>query len=311
MVSYLFIPGSISSLQRFFKFLFAQSIFIILAEIINKFSGTHRIYGFTLERKSPFGEFINPNFAATVMAMSLLVFLNFSLNRSKKENKITGILLSGIIYAGIILTLSRSVIIYTSLLVIFLIISNIQPEGNRREKIIISLLILLVILYDIFNLDLTPLIKKFDVLSLSLRARKELINSTAKIFLHSPVTGIGFGGMYEAFHFFTIPMRLSIPYDDFDLLQILAEGGIISFILVTGFIWWNYKIEREKRSKLPEIYQHYIIGLDLALILFLLHSFFAYVFFFPYTHFMMASILGVRNGILFRKFRRKNSWKRI
>ncbi len=291
-------------IQRFFHYLAFASIFTIAADIINRSFNNGKIYGFTLERSHAFGQFINPNFAATVMGMSLLVYLHFAMSRQKREKQIVGLIISGFIYAGIFLTLSRSVIIYTSLLIIYSFINYSQEKTEKwilKERLILPILILIIVVYDIFAINMQPLINKFDVIHGALVTRKEIWSSVFNAFKESPLLGIGFGGLEEAFPFFTIHLKISIPNPDFDLLQFMAEGGAVSLLLVIYFIYWNIRFERARKDNLPSYYRRYVKGLDMALLLFLLHSIFAYVFFFPMTNYLFSTILGIRNGILHRK----------
>ncbi len=302
-IAYKWITIERREIQRFFNYLAGISLFTIGVEIINRIVNNGKIYGFTLERKHAFGQFINSNFAATIFGMSLLIYIHFSITRQKTEKKVIGLIISGLIYAGIFMTLSRSVVVYTSLLIIYSMISYLQQDEKKiiREKILVLILAVVIISYDIININLQPLLAKFEVVHGSIAIRKLIWASAFNAFKHSPLFGIGFGSLREAFPFYVIPLRVTIPNPDFDLLQFATEGGIITFSLVLYMIYWNIKVEKEKIGQIPIFYKKYIRGLDMALILFFLHSFFAYVFFFPMTNYIFAAILGVRNGILYRK----------
>ncbi len=169
----------------------------------------------------------------------------------------------------------------------------------------------MIVIYDIININLNPVISKLSEINGAISVRKIIWDTTFHIFTESPLMGIGFGGLKEAFHFFNLPLRISLPNPDFDLLQILAEGGIISLLIILAFIYWIFAIEKKNVEGLSSIYKKYLLGLDLAMVLFFLHSFFAYVFFFPMTHYIFVAILGVRNGILVSKRSKKKNQEKF
>ena len=306
-VSFEHLTKKLTNVRNFFHFLAISSLFTLTVEVVNKIVGNGKIYGFTLQRPHAFAQFINTNFAATLLGATFLIYLSFSLERNRRENQIKGLSISGIIFAALILTLSRAGIVFTFLLSLVIIERKIKKIDTKKEKIFTAFIITLAIIYESFNFTLPEVRKEIASTSGSAVTHWELVDSTLSFYTHFPLFGGGLGSLTEGFHFFPLKMRVTLENDDCDPAQWLAEGGIITFAIILYFLLWNIKFEKDKKKKLPRFYRNHIFSIDLALTYVLLQSFTTYPFYFPFTSYLFFTLLGIRNGILYKKKKLKNS----
>ena len=174
----------------------------------------------------PYGTFPHPNVLAAFMLVSAILILWF-----KKTEKILA-LIAGI---PILLSVSRAAILAGFIAFLFLL------EKKGRILLLLAVLILLPILYIRFSSVLN-----FD--NISLLRREQLSEVAIRIFLTSPLIGVGLNNFIPAFSNDVLvgPSRFLQPVHNVFLLS-LAETGVIGFLGFLGqigFAIWKVRKER-------------------------------------------------------------------
>lgn len=232
-----------------------------------------------LSRYRPALSFGNTNYLAgyliTILPMSFISSLYFISLKIDKNNKVScknkknyhtvyaAISITGTI-AGIfplILTQTTSAFTGLYLAVVFLAVpSLIAVSGIKSVKVKILLitasfllfavipLIILITAPDIINLFAPRLVTKTSALLFVLKDRINGWTPAWNLFLKHPVTGAGLGTVYAASfkyipkYYFIYSASNSFKHSHNEFIELLAEGGLISFLLfifLSGFVIFN------------------------------------------------------------------------
>jgi hypothetical protein len=218
----------------------------------------------------------HPNGAALVLFIIITVL--YFLNRDAKTNKV--VIAVGIL--GMILTLSKSILIYSALVCLCI------TRGKRYSKVLInSVGVFILILYLIFTHALPQQVKDVhqnnasfyiysqkplvEYMGLSLVKTPYLANKIAavQIFLEHPWTGVGPRNFVPAME--QMKLNGSYPAESIYLsphctyTSVLARFGLIGFLGLIYYMWWIWSsIKTVKNRTLRSLFSivYFCFGLE-------------------------------------------------
>lgn len=180
----------------------------------------------------------------------LLALRNFYKSFSKQNIVIAGILLFGQLVIGS----TTSIISLILSIAITYIIYNKKVNGISRKTVLLYLLIIAIsIIAFYFLANYTQILDKIinvqddmDKSGSSTIERLTTIETCWSIFKVRPILGVGFGNFgWYLNHYVTSSLLLFVPGGDFQpnntYMQILAELGIVGFLLFFVFIFHQFK----------------------------------------------------------------------
>lgn len=175
----------------------------------------------------PYATFSHPNvLAGFLMVYSLFLFIAFS-----KKEKITLLFLILISTTSLVLTLSRTAIIYWIIVLVFLFATSIYKKyKNRKSNPLLFIFVVLAVLVSITilisNTFVTQRFLETRIYEQSVIQRQELITSSFQMFLKSPLLGVGVNNFYINLTNTTFVQPVHNIF-----LFIFSQGGIILFLI--------------------------------------------------------------------------------
>ena len=243
-----------------------------------------------------FGPYVNRNHYAGLMEMLfplvLSIFLFYKPHTTAKSfrDKIIEIfniqktnihILLGfsvvLIAVSIFLTLSRSGIVSLCLSMIFFgLLFQARGTNKRRGTIIIVIFILIALSVGWFGWD--PIIERFERLTNTRgnisELRLNIWKDSKNIIKDFPLTGTGFGSFVNIYpRYRTLSVREVVDHSHNDYIELLSEGGALSFFFCTWFFlvlfYKSFKVFLKRR----EIYSIYLFTAGITgIISMLIHS---------------------------------------
>lgn len=192
-----------------------------------------------------FSNFLDPNFAASIISLFLILLLSLLfLGYSKSQKtRIFLVLISIFAFAALLLTYSRS-----GYLMFFASVSTLLLILGRK--------IYIAILFVVFTIGIIILPKNLGgegvklLRTASILARSEYLNNAITIFKDNPIIGVGFNTYRYAQHRYGLIDESSLRVShagagtDNSFLFVLATTGIVGF---TFYLYMWYKILKTSR----------------------------------------------------------------
>lgn len=205
-----------------------------------------------------------------------------------------------VLSAGVILTGSRGGVTAFGISIgAVMLLYLLRHKGNKRVWIYLFLAaimggILISVLLLPVRGDLSP-ITETSLSELSVRTRFSIWQSTFSAFLDRPWTGWGWGSFPYIYPLFKAPgVWYQVPHAHNELIQLLAEGGLIGFFgLAFCYIYLFIYMVRLFRYWKDGIFKALSSGVIGVLIYALIHSFFDFIFRLPANAFLLAGIVGI------------------
>jgi len=194
------------------------------------------------------GTFEDPNVAATYLASG--VILAFSrLLHSEDQKLIKTFYLIGLIFStiGVFITFSRSAVLFQFIGISVCLIFIKNKKVLKLSFLALLSLVILLFISPIGSLVTERILSIFDLAKdNSIRVRISLISSGLKMFLDSPVWGIGYRGFPVLYDYYiqpNLPMELLYIKESHTLyITLLAELGIIGFTIV---LFWFKRVIKD------------------------------------------------------------------
>lgn len=218
--------------------------------------------------------FINPNDLGSYLVTVIPVTFALIFSRVKNKN-IFGLLIaiSVISCAALMLTLSKGAI---TAFVLSLVFFCLYTKKRYLLSILLSMLLLLPVLHIFFNFSLANFTTRIFSFINDTGAidRKFLWSAALRMFVHSPIFGVGLGTFMENYQKFWLKPTAEISYAHNCYLQILAETGIIGLVTFLSFlfIWFTGTLKTLSRRADP-FYSFSFLGLSTGLVAYLINSF--------------------------------------
>ncbi len=273
------------------------------------------IYGIRLRGGiSPAGEpltatYINRNHLAGLLGFIIPPAVCFSLGSKNRAVAWLSRTALPVLLGGILLTKSRGGIVgaaasLSALGLIFIFNfrrgPGLVPVGRRRRGVILATIILLLALAAASIYVWFQLPESFPITAphpevLSIRTRLSIWRSTWGIFLSRPIAGWGWGTFSHLYPSFReAGVWYTVPHAHNELLQLLAEGGVIGFSLVAFSLVLALR-ELVKRYSLSPGSVSGLLALGTAgsLVFAAVHSGFDFIFRLPANALFLAALTGL------------------
>ena len=201
------------------------------------------------------GQIGDPNFYAQVLLMVLPLGLAFAFNRVSRVERILAFVLSGVIATAIICSLSRGAwLMMIVVFVVFLILVYRrygQANPTLRVGIGLSLALLLISTYFLpetvksrfggIVVSVQQLVADGDVTDTAISGRIDEMLGAVHAFTEHPVLGLGANNYQWSYQDYSRRYGLTARGRDRSAhslyLQILAEGGVIGFLLFSAVVF--------------------------------------------------------------------------
>jgi O-antigen ligase len=219
--------------------------------ILQRVEDPSSIYGVRQPgQAAPFGTYVNRHHFAALMEMTLALSGGLIFAGSLKRNRLPFVIAAAVIMAiSIVLTGSRGALL--GVISSFIVIAGSSLLGRKKDKrstispawIIASCALFLILTAGlvVFLGGSDPLLRSTGVsvaTSDFSTGRKEFWQVALKIFLDHPVIGVGFDAFGVAFSKYDPSSGLfRVEQAHNDYLQMLADGGIVAFACVAGFLY--------------------------------------------------------------------------
>jgi O-antigen ligase len=251
-----------SSLQKMVvTVLIAFGALLAFYSILQRVEDPNSIYGIRQPGQAiPFGTYVNRHHFAALMEMTLGLTLGVLLSGGLKRNRWPFVIVAAIVMAiAIILTGSRGgLIAMFSAIICVAAVSYYSGAKSERPSVppiaVLAAGIAFVVLTAglvIFLGGTDPLLRSTGVAVASsdfTTGRKDFWLAALRIFKDHPITGVGFDAFGVAYsRYDTSAGQLRVEQAHNDYLQILADGGLIAFACVVGFI---YLLVKKSLSKI-------------------------------------------------------------
>lgn len=301
--------------------------------ILQHLSNPEAIYGLRpFGQSSPFASFFNKHHFAAFMEMTLGLSLGLLFGDATKKNKKIFLIIAAVIMGmAILLTGSRGGIISFLGVLGFVILINFIKNREiknkdasedfkkvflRRNLILFGggfALIFLLFFAVLFVGGEQSLLRGFGLTSIEgdiSTGRSHFWSVALQIFFDYPIIGAGFDSFGVAFtHYDTWSGVYRVEQAHNDYLQILADGGILSFICVAAFIFLLFKqgIQAVKKDS-EKFVTHGAIGALAGCVGILIHSFFDFPLRTPSNalFFLMMAVLATVPVNFKRVYRKKS-----
>ncbi len=246
----------------------------------------------------PFGPYANKNHYAGLMEMLFPVILSVLISfkprvkyRSLRE-RLAQILslketnryiligfFSVLVASSIFLSLSRGGMVSLGLSMIFF--SGMiawKKKRNKRGLFIIVFFLMIFLVVSLFGWD--PIVESFgkikdvDVHGKTTLLRPTLWSDSKLLIQDFPLTGTGYGTFFNSYQKYrTFPGGFTAYHAENDYIEVLAEGGIIGFLLAGWFMCAVFYHSYRTLLRRKESYNLYLsIGSATGLVAILLHS---------------------------------------
>ena len=199
---------------------------------------------------SPFGTYINRHHFAALMEMTLALSAGLIFAGGLKRNRLPFMIAAAVVMAiSIVLTGSRGALL--GVISSFAVIAGsslYRRKNDKRSSLSPILIIASCALFLIVTAGLVVFLDGSDPLLRSTgmsvatsdfsTGRKEFWRVAIKIFLDHPIMGVGFDSFGVAFSKYDPSSGLfRVEQAHNDYLQMLADGGIVAFACVVGFLY--------------------------------------------------------------------------
>ena len=225
-----------------------------------------------------YAQFLSSNVFAFLVEMSFALLAGLVVGAGVKQKHILIYLALGvIIWAGLVLSNSRGVLLGLACQVIVLLfvglawfssrrLASTKGEHSRvliflRSSVVIRILVILLIMATLMSGVLwmggerlaSKLSEQQVTTATDGATRKEIWNSTWQLIKHNPWTGVGFGA-----YFLAIPQyqggsgKVKVEQAHNDYLDLMAGGGIIAMLLAAWFIAiiiWRSRLSLRSRDQ--------------------------------------------------------------
>lgn len=227
-----------------------------------------------------FSSFLDPNFAAVVFSLLLILILAMRLGR-------IGFLLAGLTFVALLLTYSRGgyVMFFTSILVLSFLL-------NKKRYIfvlLLSLILGIVLIPKNLEGEGVKLLRSASVLS-----RIESSRNAIKIFSDNPILGVGFNAYrYAQYRYgFLKGENWRVSHSgagaNNSFLSVLATAGIVGFL--SYLYLWFCILKRAYQGYPKSVVSVVVIASAMGLFL---NAFFINILFFPFIMAWMWTLLGL------------------
>lgn len=313
---YFIITGFDKSFKRkILALMFFSGMLIVLGGFIQYFfyPNLRNLYylGWDEHLYRLFGSFFDPNFAASIISLFLILLLTLLLSSPINSKKITAILivLSILSFIALLLTYSRS-----GYLMFFVSAVSLLLMFGKKKYVAILLVV--------FTISITLLPKNLGgegvklLRTASLISRSEYLKNAVIIFKDHPILGVGFNSYRYAQHRYgfiddsSLRTSHAAAGTDNSFLFVLATTGIVGF---TFYIYMWFRILRKAyrdyvisnaRERSHGILRHspqndrkYVSGIILASSIGLfVNSFFINSLFYPSIMLWMWVLIGLKEN---------------
>ena len=232
--------------RRQFSLLINAIIFlgflISIFGIIQKFTYSGRVYWFDAPgtASQPFGPFVNRNHFAGCITMIIPLALGYSLSDIALSKRVVYGFCAAIMSLGLFLSLSRSgILVYLFSLCVFLSLLNLKNGLKIKKRLIFIWLLLVFGLFVSFG-DAKAILERFTSLfndsAASGLGHGYLWSDILKLWQDFPLFGIGLGAFRSISSMYkSINAQDLITYAHNDILQLLAETGLLGFMAIAVF----------------------------------------------------------------------------
>lgn len=249
----------INSRERFVRVAWAVIIFgaaMSIFGILQKLTNPEAIYGLRPTPQAiPFSSFVNQHHFASFMLMTAGVAFGMALGDGlKKDKRLIVWTLIAAMTLGVIFTGSRGGAIgYFAVLATSLLMTAVlrkkrnkeEPEGflaggMLAKAAVVTAMIVVIVATTLYLGAGDNLFRGLGVgpeMADTTNGRLHFWNIALKIFAEHPISGAGLDAYGTAFtKFDTDNGTFRLEYAHNEYLQMLADGGIVAFLLVIGFI---------------------------------------------------------------------------
>ncbi|HDZ76914.1 MAG TPA: hypothetical protein ENH41_02375 [Candidatus Omnitrophica bacterium] len=217
--------------------------------------------------------FINPNDLGSYLVTLIPLALGLSLIKKNLKLRLCAVIVSIAALAILVFTLSKGAgCAFLAALVFF----GFYTKKRYVLAIFVSLFIIALILTLFFNFSYSVLVGRiFSFASdAGVADRKLLWAAAVRMFLHSPIFGVGLGTFMKNYPNFWIQATPAISYTHNCYLQTLAETGIVGLSAFMLFLFsWLKRTCKVLSRRGNTFYQLSFMGLTTGIVAYLLNSF--------------------------------------
>jgi O-antigen ligase len=282
-----------TSIQKVFKVLCYFGFGLAIFAIIQKATGTEKIYWFReVPGNNPFGPFVNRNHYAGLIGMLIPLGIGVAFTRRSRERKILFGFLSLIMAVSLFLSLSRAGIISffagISVFSLFLLLNRFK---TKRIWVSLGTFLFVLFLYLLY-LGIDPIIERFYSTDITTEDRVVIWSGTFKAFKDFRITGSGLGTFMNVFPVY-FPEGIHGVYDHAhnDYLEFILEAGIIGTALLISF--FTFFIKSIKRGNWSGDNGIIKISLISSITTIAVHSIFDFNLHIPSNALMLSAIFGM------------------
>jgi O-antigen ligase len=219
--------------------------------ILQRVEDPSSIYGVRQPgQAAPFGTYINRHHFAALMEMTLGLSAGLIFAGGLKRNRLPFVIAAAVIMAiSIVLTGSRGALL--GVIASFVSVASLSFFNRKTDQQRVLSPILVAALCGLFLIVIAGLVVFLGESDTLLRStgvvvagsdfstgRKEFWKVAGKIFLDHPMIGVGYEAFGVAFSKYDPSSGLfRVEQAHNDYLQMLADGGIVAFACVVGFIY--------------------------------------------------------------------------
>ncbi len=306
----------------------ATAAFVSLYGIYQTYAGNNRIWWFSGYGGDVRGTYINRNHFGAFMAMGLMLATGYAsslinnhfrkndnllqntrdrilrlLSLEQSHSKRLLIIFSGVIIGlGLVLSASRGSIISAALGLLVMGVFYVTRLSQKRNGLIVLAIFLLIGAYGV-HVGLEHTVERFqsEQLQSSFEGRYRYAEKTMDVFRDYELTGVGIGNFQYAYPRYQAPedMGLLIDYAHNDWAQLLAESGIVGFVIVLfGIGYFVYFFIRRWQSRRDP--QALALGVvPLAVVTTMgVHSYFDFNLHIPANVLVLAAVIAIGQAAL-------------
>lgn len=244
--------------------------------------------------------FINRNHFCAFIGMISPLCLSLGLVKSGRITRWISRLLFLILAAGVVLTGSRGGTLAFTISSIAVIAGYFILKRPGRRLGVSSILLMWLSFLIIIATVLIARDHLFPsyistLTELSVRTRFSLWKSALRIFAERPWLGWGWGTFSHIYPVFKeAQVWYSVPHAHNELLQFLAEGGIVGFAGSVFFLCSSFFLLLTSfRKQPPGVTASLSLGVAGVLVYVIIHSFFDFILRLPANSFLLAVIVGL------------------
>jgi O-antigen ligase len=236
---------------------------------------------------SRFGSVLgNPNwFAGTIVP---LIPISFFFSKTQKNIWVKiFIMLSILIYIiSIAFSLSRSALLTTSIILIYIMFYEIK----QRKILIITPIIFLLMIVVVFPQIFDRIIERFDLIfsgkDVSVNIRLWVLDAGINMFLDHPILGVGIGNFERLSGQYVTLIENKVAHNMY--LDIAAETGIFGLIMFTSIFWNSILNIRKHFSRADTNFAYIARGIYWGLLGYLITGLFVSVHFYFFLWLILA-----------------------